>query len=161
MARTAMSGSFTKTDAAKASAPKSRAVGLNRNFSPVFSPTDSASPMATAVTPRSTSCIATITRRAQADRPPPKLARLILLKARASSSRRGFVAGSLMHEGGVMHKLILLLFGRFPNRIGRFVFPRRLPVALIHGRQVVHDGRIIQLHGDLPPQVECWLIKVL
>src|SRR5262249_4556859 len=102
----------------------------------------------------------TITRRAQADRPPPKLARLILLKARASSSRRGFVAGSLMHEGGVMHKLILLLFGRFPNRIGRFVFPRRLPVALLHRRQVVHDGLILQRHGDLPPQVECWLIKV-
>src|SRR5262249_46117510 len=103
----------------------------------------------------------TITRRAQADKPPPKLAKLILLKARASSSRRGFVAGSLMHEGGVMRKLVLFLFGRFLDRIGRFVFPRRLPVPLVHGCQVVHDGGIVQLHGDFPPQVECWLIKVL
>src|SRR5580693_884975 len=58
------------------------------------------------------------------ERPPPKLARLILLKVSASSSRPGFVAGSVMQEDGVMRKLVLLLFGRFVNRTGRFVFPR-------------------------------------
>src|SRR6516164_3647596 len=103
----------------------------------------------------------TITRRAQAERPPPKLARLILLKVSASSSRRGFVAGSVMHKGGVMRKLLLLLFGRFVNRIGRFVFPRRLPVPLEHGRQVLHDGGIANLYGNFPSPVECWSVKVL
>src|SRR6516164_10266156 len=103
----------------------------------------------------------TITRRAQADRPPPKLARLILLKVSASSSRRGFVAGSVMHEGGVMCKLALFLFGRLLNRIGRFVLPRRRPVPLEDGHQAVHDGGIVHGYGDFPPQVECRMIEIL
>jgi len=60
-----------------------------------------------------------------------------------------------------MRKLVLLLFGRFVNRIGRFVFPRRLPVPLEHARQILHDGGITDLYGDFPSQVECWLVKVL
>jgi len=60
-----------------------------------------------------------------------------------------------------MRKLVLLLFGRFVNRIGRFVFPRRLPVPLEHARQILHDGGITHLYGDFPSQIECWLVKVL
>src|SRR5262249_56122423 len=103
----------------------------------------------------------TMTRRGQADRPPPKLARLILLKVSASSSRRGFVAGSVMHEGGVMCELALFLFGRLLNGIGRFVLPRRRPVPLEDGHQAVHDGGIVHVHGDFPPPGECRRVRGL
>src|SRR3954470_13989586 len=98
---------------------------------------------------------------AQALKPPPKLARVILLNTRTSSTSRGLGRGSLMVEERIMGEVPALLRARSVQGIGRLVLGRMGPVLLEHPCQDLQGLRILQDEAHLPAAVEGRLIEVL
>src|SRR5215472_9526168 len=101
----------------------------------------------------------TSTRRAQAESPPPKLARATVRKASASAAGVARGAGSLMNEVRIVRQLADVVHLGC-ERVGRLPVLRLVPVVVEQLLEALDDGPRLHDRTQLAPQVEGAAVQV-